>query len=175
MIDTSINEGLSSPDLNEKPVKKASLHDESEKTETPIKKSKYRPSYFTPKIKFSPEEDLLLIDAVKILGTNAWHDIAKKVPGRNARQCRERWNNYLNPSLISTPWSPEEDIFLLQKRQDLGLHWQNIATFFPTRSKNSIKNRYSILMRRQNKKNRKSKNKSNSDDKDNPQQSTPSE
>lgn len=156
MIKYPIKEEISSSEHNEKTNK---VEHESKKTEVPIKKSKYRPSYFTPKIKFSQEEDRLLMNAVKELGTSVWTDIASKVPGRNARQCRERWCNYLNPSLISAPWSPEEDLFLLQKRQDLGLHWQSISTFFPNRSKNSIKNRYSILIRRQNKKNKKFKNK----------------
>lgn len=155
MFDTNIRDDSLSPSSDDIGISVAMIENESKKIEMQTKKSKYRPSYFTPKIKFSPDEDNLLIEAVKILGTNVWHDIALKVPGRNARQCRERWNNYLNPSLISAPWTPEEDLFLLQKRKDLGLNWQNISVFFPQRSKNSIKNRYSILIRRQTKKDRK--------------------
>lgn len=123
------------------------------------KVSKHRPSYFTPKIKFSPHEDVLLLHAVQSLGTGDWHIIASRVPGRNARQCRERWNNYVNPALISAPWTAEEDRFLMEKYQELGPHWRTIASLFASRSTNSIKNRFTILQRRQRKKNRKAKDK----------------
>ena len=33
---------------------------------------------------------------------------------RNAKQCREHWNCYLNPSLRKGPWRHEEDILLLE-------------------------------------------------------------
>lgn len=113
--------------------------------------SKHRPSYFTPKIKFTLQEDMLLYNAVRNHGTDDWHVIASKVPGRNPRQCRERWNNYVNPSLISTPWTAEEDYLLMKKYQELGSHWCAIASYFSSRSTNSVKNRFIILNRRQNK------------------------
>lgn len=114
--------------------------------------SKHRPSYFTPKIKFTPDEDVLLLNAVKSLGVGDWHVIASRIPGRNPRQCRERWNNYVNPSLISSPWTTKEDEFLLEKYQELGPHWHTIASYFTSRSTNSIKNRFIILQRRQKRK-----------------------
>lgn len=114
--------------------------------------SKHRPSYFTPKIKFTPDEDVLLLNAVKSLGIGDWHVIANRIPGRNPRQCRERWNNYVNPSLITSPWTAKEDEFLLEKYQELGPHWHTIASYFTSRSTNSIKNRFIILQRRQKKK-----------------------
>lgn len=124
-----------------------------EEVENKEKVSKHRPSYFTPKIKFTPNEDILLLNAVQSLGIGDWHVIASRVPGRNARQCRERWNNYVNPSLIRSPWTTEEDKFLLEKYQELGPHWHTIASYFTARSTNSIKNRFTILQRRQKKKN----------------------
>ena len=101
-----------------------------EEVENKEKVSKHRPSYFTPKIKFTPNEDILLLNAVQSLGIGDWHVIASRVPGRNARQCRERWNNYVNPSLIRSPWTTEEDKFLLEKYQELGPHWRTIASYF---------------------------------------------
>ena len=33
---------------------------------------------------------------------------------RSAKQCREHWNCYLNPTLKKGPWSMEEDVQLLE-------------------------------------------------------------
>jgi len=32
---------------------------------------------------------------------------------RHGKQCRERWNNHLDPSLKKSEWSTEEDVILL--------------------------------------------------------------
>ncbi|OHS94208.1 Myb-like DNA-binding domain containing protein [Tritrichomonas foetus] len=120
---------------------------------TPV--SKHRPSYFTPKIKFTPHEDQLLLQAVSQFGSSDWHVVAAKVPGRNARQCRERWNNYVNPAIVASPWTKEEDQLLLAKYEELGPRWHTIASFFSTRSTNNIKNRFFTLQRHNRRKNRK--------------------
>jgi len=31
--------------------------------------------------------------------------IAKHVPGRLGKQCRERWHNHLNPCILKVDWS----------------------------------------------------------------------
>lgn len=155
MLTTIASSDTSFPSSPE--VSDTSSYEESSNNQTKV--SKHRPSYFTPKIKFSPSEDMMLLHAVQSLGTGDWHIIASRVPGRNARQCRERWNNYVNPALISAPWTAEEDRFLLEKYKELGPRWRTIASYFVSRSTNSIKNRFTILQRRQKKKNRKSKDK----------------
>ncbi|OHT16170.1 hypothetical protein TRFO_41994 [Tritrichomonas foetus] len=130
-----------------------SSHLKNHSNELPVKRSKHRPSYFTPKIKFTPYEDELLLHAVSTLGPSDWHAVSACVPGRNARQCRERWNNYINPELVAAPWTPEEDALLLEKYEELGPRWHTIASIFATRSTNNVKNRFVTLKRRQNKKN----------------------
>ena len=37
-----------------------------------------------------------------------WSAIAKHLPGRLGKQCRERWHNQLDPSVKKGPWSDEE-------------------------------------------------------------------
>lgn len=43
------------------------------------------------------QEDVLLIDSVRILGQDNWTAVAARVPGRTSSQCRERFNRRLIP------------------------------------------------------------------------------
>ena len=38
--------------------------------------------------------------------------IAEDLPGRNRKQCRERWHNQLDPSIKKDGWTEEEDAVL---------------------------------------------------------------
>lgn len=92
--------------------------------------------------KFSQEEDIRLNKLIKAFGPKKWNTIALSMPGRTGRQCRDRFANYLNPSLTNGPWTVEDDILLQQKVCEVGLHWNIIAKFFKGRSSNNIKNRW---------------------------------
>jgi hypothetical protein len=92
--------------------------------------------------KFSPAEDLKLREVVEQLGSADWASVATHMAPRNARQCRERWTNYLNPSLVNAPWTASEESLLEEKFAEFGTKWQVIAVFFPSRSKNDIKNHW---------------------------------
>jgi hypothetical protein len=92
--------------------------------------------------KFTPAEDQHLRELIHIFGTNEWRIIATQMGRRNARQCRERWANYLNPALVNEPWTSTEDALLEEKYKELGCQWHLISAFFPNRSKNQIKNHW---------------------------------
>jgi hypothetical protein len=92
--------------------------------------------------KFSPAEDLKLRQVVEQVGAGDWASVASHMAPRNARQCRERWTNYLNPSLVNAPWTASEESLLEEKFAEFGTKWQVIAVFFPSRSKNDIKNHW---------------------------------
>ena len=100
--------------------------------------------------KFSPEEDIKLSRAIALQGPRKWDQIALSLPGRTGRQCRDRFHNYLNPSLTNGPWTREEDRLLEQKVYELGQHWNKIAMFFRGRSSNNIKNRWYTYISKQN-------------------------
>ena len=99
------------------------------------------------KSKFTHEEDQMLRMLVYRFGSKDWQSISKMMGSRNPRQCRERWNNYLNPKLSQLPWSMEEDILLANKYAEFGSHWSKISKFFPNRSDNAIRNRWCLLLR----------------------------
>lgn len=92
-------------------------------------------------------DDLRLKAVVNHLGTLDWNRVAQEVGGFTGRQCRERWNNYVNPSLIQGSWTPEEDQLLLNSLQQFGSKWDVLDKCLPTRSRNSIKNRHFQLSR----------------------------
>ena len=45
-----------------------------------------------------------------------WAAIASNLPGRNGKQCRERWHNQLDPSIKRESWTDEEDRILMEVR-----------------------------------------------------------
>ena len=69
--------------------------------------------------KFDPSEDELLINLVGTHGEN-WKLISEFIPGRNPKQCRERWNLYLKPDINKSPFTEDEDRLLLEKVRELG-------------------------------------------------------
>ena len=95
----------------------------------------------TTKSKFTPEEDELLKKLVEEYGTLEWSKIASMMPGRSGRQCRDRWSNYIDPNIIQTPWTKQEDADLLRKYHEIGAHWRILANCFPGRSINGVRNR----------------------------------
>ena len=99
------------------------------------------------KQKWTQSEDELLKDAVKQLGTKSWKSIAVLVPGRNGKQCRERWLGQLAPSVIKEDWTQEEDDLLINGQKVYGNKWSKIARQIKGRSSTSVKNRWNWLAR----------------------------
>ena len=54
------------------------------------------------------ESDRMLVELIADIGPRQWEVIANAIPDRSGKQCRERWNNQLNPLLKKTTWSLEE-------------------------------------------------------------------
>jgi hypothetical protein len=100
------------------------------------------------KEKFTLEEDNLVTVAVRDLGTSSWYAIAERLPRRTARQCRDRWQNYLSPSVGNGPWTPEEDELLIDQYRQHGSSWRMITPVFPTRTEINLKNRWHVIERR---------------------------
>jgi len=65
-----------------------------------------------------------------VVGSNGkvkWSEIAKFIPGRNGKQCRERWRNQLDTSINTEPWTEEEDRVLLEAHHKMGNSWCKIS------------------------------------------------
>jgi hypothetical protein len=100
------------------------------------------------KTKFTHEEDVQLTRLVETVGSANWREIAACMKTRNARQCRERYRNYLDPELRWEQWTPEEDALLIAKFRENGPKWNAISQFFTKRSDNALRNRWQQLNRR---------------------------
>jgi hypothetical protein len=99
------------------------------------------------KIKFTLDEDRNLIELVQRFGSKDWIRISSMMNGRNPRQCRERYNNYLNPDLRTGGWTAQEDELLQKKFEQLGPKWNAIGKCFVNRSDNGLRNRWMVLAR----------------------------
>jgi hypothetical protein len=82
------------------------------------------------RIQFSEEEDAQLRELVAQYGARSWDAIAQNMPGRCAGVCRGRWVHHLVQPINNSPWTPEEDNFLIVKLQEIGRHWTQISNFF---------------------------------------------
>uniref|UniRef100_A0A6N2MYA6 Uncharacterized protein n=1 Tax=Salix viminalis TaxID=40686 RepID=A0A6N2MYA6_SALVM len=73
------------------------------------------------------EEDDLIRELVEKHGNKKWSQIAKHLPGRIGKQCRERWHNHLNPDINRTSWTKEEEAILIKAHGAYGNKWAEIA------------------------------------------------
>lgn len=91
---------------------------------------------------WTQQEDDQLRKAVEQLGARKWKDIARFVPTRTPKQCRERWHNRLNPEIKHEAFEPWEDEVILNKQKIIGNKWSLIAKELKGRSPSAIKNRW---------------------------------
>ena len=77
-----------------------------------------------------------------------WSNVAKAVPGRSGKQCRERYLNHLTPDIKLKNWSPVEDATIFRLFYTDGSKWSMMSKLLRGRTDNGIKNRYHHLKRR---------------------------
>lgn len=92
--------------------------------------------------KFTYVEDETLKYLIFEIGLQNWVKIAEYMPGRTAKQCRDRFCNYLSEPHRLGPWEKEEDDILLSILSMIGPKWVEISKHIPGRSGNDVKNRW---------------------------------
>ena len=68
--------------------------------------------------------------------------IADKMEGRNARQCRERWKNVLDPAIIHGAMSAAEDAKIIALVCEHNTKWARMSQALNGRTEQAIKNRW---------------------------------
>lgn len=105
-----------------------------------LNKTKCQPC--SSKVRFSKEEDDIIISKVKVFGKNNWKAVSSFLKDRSSRQVRERYINYLDPESNTGPWTEEEDLLLISKVDEIGPKWSQIRPFFKKRTDVIIRNRW---------------------------------
>jgi hypothetical protein len=58
---------------------------------------------------------------------------------RSGKQCKERWNNYLNPEVERGPWKLEDDVKVLKSFKEFGKKWSLITRLVKNRTESAVK------------------------------------
>ena len=137
--------------INKKPQINSSLKEikffprEKNQRSKKLKKSK---KAVIKKGQWSSQEDKLLEQWVKEKGPKNWEACGRFIQGRKGKQCREHWNNCLNPELKKGHWGPEEDFLIMFFYEKCKGSWKKIIPLFEGRIENSVKNRFYSQLRK---------------------------
>lgn len=91
---------------------------------------------------WTQDEDQKLLNLVAELGQGNWPNIAYHLPGRQPKQCRDRFVNKIDPNLRKGGWTAEEDKMIVAAHMRLGNRWHEMAKAIPGRSELQIKDRW---------------------------------
>ncbi|NWR22741.1 SNPC4 protein, partial [Emberiza fucata] len=96
---------------------------------------------------WTPEEDAMLMAAVKKYKEKDWYKIRREVPGRSDAQCRDRYLKALHWDVKKGKWSLEEEEQLIELVQKHGLgRWSKIASELPHRTGAQCLSKWTVMI-----------------------------
>ncbi|XP_057791524.1 transcription factor MYB3R-5-like [Salvia miltiorrhiza] len=92
---------------------------------------------------WTDDEDKRLTEVVQRFNGKNWKKISECMPGRTDVQCLHRWQKVLNPDLIKSPWTKEEDDRVIEFVEKYGSKkWSFIAKFVHGRNGKQCRERW---------------------------------
>lgn len=98
--------------------------------------------------RWTSEENKKLMDHVMKNGPRKWKKIAYELKNKTTQQCRDHYNDVLDPKIKNVVWTNDEEKILLLKYEEYGPHWSKIKVFLPGRTAGMIKNYANLLLKR---------------------------
>ncbi|KAI1877072.1 uncharacterized protein JN550_001144 [Neoarthrinium moseri] len=90
-------------------------------------------------------EDEILKASVSKYGLHQWARVSSLLQRKTPKQCKARWNEWLDPSIKKIEWSKEEDERLLHLAKLMPTQWRTIAPLVG-RTANQCLERYQKLL-----------------------------
>lgn len=90
-------------------------------------------------------EDEILKASVSKYGLHQWARVSSLLQRKTPKQCKARWNEWLDPSIKKIEWSKEEDEKLLHLAKLMPTQWRTIAPLVG-RTANQCLERYQKLL-----------------------------
>jgi len=102
---------------------------------------------------WSEKENSVLAQLVLNSKKKTWKEIAKSLNAKcgkekTAKQCRERYRNYVNPKICKSAWRPLEKLLFTILHQIYGNCWKDITLYLKERSDVAIKNYFYHIIRK---------------------------
>jgi N-glycosylase/DNA lyase len=99
---------------------------------------------------FTKDEDSKIISLFEESGIKKWNEIAKYLPNRSGKNCRDRYMNHLKQNFETENWFNEDDDNLFKLVAKYGRKWLKISKHFPGKTLDSIKKRFHQILSNQN-------------------------
>jgi len=91
-------------------------------------------------------EDEILKAAIMKYGKQQWARVASLLNRKSAKQCKARWNEWLDPSIRKVEWSRAEDEKLLHLAKLMPAQWRTIGPLVGGRTSVQCQERYETLL-----------------------------
>ena len=96
--------------------------------------------------RFTKEEDLIIVAAVRRHGTDSFQRIASFLPGRTTIQVRDRYYLKLKSHTTGEAWTPDENATLMALVHKYGEgNWSKISKHFHNRSRVQVRQRFGVI------------------------------
>ena len=108
----------------------------------------------SPRHMWTKEQDMLLLRIIEGNQSIIWNDIADQFNKldrenlKNAKQCRERYKNYLKQNCVKHTWSKSEKLLFVVLHNYYQNKWREIAKFFPNCNDIAVKNYFYTYIRK---------------------------